>query len=172
MEKLDIGDIFEPDTEDTTAITTGTPISQSTVKRERTISGREISPNLKLAKVEEMTGYEKLRDGRSSIKLPKNEVKTEIKTEPGQVGHAQQPQQPTKSMVVSIPLPTSSTQAAVVMPQSTVVRLNEFFLSNARIILYKELICLVLNLVYIQWMNLRQAAGQETSGSARPLYWF
>jgi len=120
VEKLDIGDIFEPDTEDTTTITTGTPILQSTVKRERTISGREISPNLRLAGVEEMTGYEKLRDGRSSIKLPKNEVKTEIKTEPGQVGHVQQPRQPTRSMVVSIPLPTSSTQAAVVMPQSTV----------------------------------------------------
>ena len=135
MEKLDIGDIFEPDTEDTTTITTGTPILQSTVKRERTISGREISPNLKLAKVEEMTGYEKLRDGRSSIKLPKNEVKTEIKTEPGQVGHIQQPQQPTKSMVVSIPLPTSSTQAAVVMPQSTVVRFNEFFCSMPRLFL-------------------------------------
>ena len=108
MEKLDIGDIFEPDTEDTTTITTGTPILQSTVKRERTISGREISPNLKLAKVEEMTGYEKLRDGRSSIKLPKNEVKTEIKTEP-------QPYSPsnvstTSPLNDSLPPPPSSQQ--------------------------------------------------------------
>merc|ERR1711874_547367 len=115
VEKLDIGDIFEPDTEDTT--TTATPITHtSSSSRQRTTSGREISPNLKLAKVEEMTGFEKLRDGRSSIKLPKVEIKNEVKTEHGQ----QQPQQPTKSMVVSIPLPTSSTQAAVVMPQSTV----------------------------------------------------
>lgn len=113
VEKMDIGDIFEPEPEDT-----GTPISHSTGSgRQRTISGREISPSLKMAKVEEMTGFEKLRDGRSSIKLPKNEVKTE----PGGGHHGQQqPQQPTKSMVVSIPLPTSSTQAAVVMPQSTV----------------------------------------------------
>ena len=155
MEKLDIGDIFEPDTEDTTTITTGTPILQSTVKRERTISGREISPNLKLAKVEEMTGYEKLRDGRSSIKLPKNEVKTEIKTEHGQVGHVQQPQQPTKSMVVSIPLPTSSTQAAVVMPQSTVVRFNEFFLFNAKILKAKNDTLKSYSIIFMRSRNLR-----------------
>merc|ERR1712083_174811 len=60
------------------------------------MGGREISPagsvaSLKLAKVEEMTGFEKLRDGRSTIKLPK--------TEPDQtVQHQQQPQQTTKVM--------------------------------------------------------------------------
>merc|ERR1711899_143576 len=108
VEKLDIGDIFEPDMEDASTTHTSS-------RRERTTSGREISPagsvaSLKLAKVEEMTGFEKLRDGRSTIKLPK--------TEPDQtVQHQQQPQQPTKSMVVSIPLLPTSTQTTEVMQQ-------------------------------------------------------
>ena len=51
-------------------------------------SGRDISPSVvKLNKVENMTGFEKLRDGRPSIKVPSNnqnikqEVKQEIKQE-------------------------------------------------------------------------------------------
>merc|ERR1711862_862413 len=96
VEKLDIGDIFEPDMEDTT---TTIPPNPHPVKRERTIS----ETSVKLAKVEEMTGFEKLRDGRSSIKLPKTEHGAHPEGHP----HHHQ-QQPTKSMVVSIPLPSST----------------------------------------------------------------
>merc|ERR1712183_584279 len=46
---------------------------------------RDISPSVvKLNKVENMSGFEKLRDGRPSIKVPNNikqEVKQEIKQE-------------------------------------------------------------------------------------------
>ena len=100
MEKLDIGDIFEPDMEDTT---TTIPPNPHPVKRERTIS----ETSVKLAKVEEMTGFEKLRDGRSSIKLPKTEHGVHPEGHPQGHPHHHQ-QQPPKSMVVSIPLPSST----------------------------------------------------------------
>ena len=107
MEKLDIGDIFEPDMEDnmtTNSHHTFPTNTHNPVKRERTIS----ETSVKLAKVEEMTGFEKLRDGRSSIKMPKTEPMG-VGGHPGhhnQQAHGQQ--QPTKSMVVSIPLPSST----------------------------------------------------------------
>ena len=108
MEKLDIGDIFEPDMEDnmtTNSHHTFPTNTHNPVKRERTIS----ETSVKLAKVEEMTGFEKLRDGRSSIKMPKTEPMGGPGGHPGhhhQQAHGQQ--QPAKSMVVSIPLPSST----------------------------------------------------------------
>ena len=108
VEKLDIGDIFEPDMEDnmtTNSHHTFPTNTHNPVKRERTIS----ETSVKLAKVEEMTGFEKLRDGRSSIKMPKTEPMGGPGGHPGhhhQQAHGQQ--QPTKSMVVSIPLPSST----------------------------------------------------------------
>ena len=109
MEKLDIGDIFEPDMEDNVTTNSHHTFPTNThnpVKRERTIS----ETSVKLAKVEEMTGFEKLRDGRSSIKMPKTEP---MGGHGGHSGHhhhqqAHGQQQPTKSMVVSIPLPSST----------------------------------------------------------------
>lgn len=109
MEKLDIGDIFEPDMEDnmtTNSHHTFPTNTHNPVKRERTIS----ETSVKLAKVEEMTGFEKLRDGRSSIKMPKTEPMGGPGGHPGHHHHQQAhgQQQPTKSMVVSIPLPSST----------------------------------------------------------------
>lgn len=69
------GDIFEPDTEE--------------VKPKKEELDQRAS--IKLNKVEEMSGFEKLRDGSSSIKLPKDEP---------------------KSMLVSIPLQASSTTSS------------------------------------------------------------
>ena len=110
MEKLDIGDIFEPDMEDNMTTNshhhTFPTNTHNPVKRERTIS----ETSVKLAKVEEMTGFEKLRDGRSSIKMPKTEPMGGPGGHPGHHHHQQAhgQQQPTKSMVVSIPLPSST----------------------------------------------------------------
>ena len=119
MEKLDIGDIFEPDMEDnmtTNSHHTFPTNTHNPVKRERTIS----ETSVKLAKVEEMTGFEKLRDGRSSIKMPKTEPMGGPGGHPGHHHHPQAhgQQQPTKSMVVSIPLPSST---------STGLQVNMFF---------------------------------------------
>merc|ERR1712008_663717 len=76
--KLEMGDIF-----DTSEADMNNQTDPSKPK-----SGRDISPSVvKLNKVENMTGFEKLRDGRPSIKVPSNnqnikqEVKQEIKQE-------------------------------------------------------------------------------------------
>ena len=120
VEKLDIGDIFEPDMEDNMTTNshhhTFPTNTHNPVKRERTIS----ETSVKLAKVEEMTGFEKLRDGRSSIKMPKTEPMGGPGGHPGHHHHQQAhgQQQPTKSMVVSIPLPSST---------STGLQVNMFF---------------------------------------------
>ena len=70
--KLEMGDIFEND-------------DQNQTDQTKPKSGRDISPSVvKLNKVENMSGFEKLRDGRPSIKVPNNikqEVKQEIKQE-------------------------------------------------------------------------------------------
>jgi hypothetical protein len=122
VEKLDIGDIFEPDMEDnmtTNSHHTFPTNTHNPVKRERTIS----ETSVKLAKVEEMTGFEKLRDGRSSIKMPKTEPMGGPGGHPGHHHHPQAhgQQQPTKSMVVSIPLPSST---------STGLHVNMFFFKH------------------------------------------
>merc|ERR1711899_371795 len=67
--KMEMGDIFENETDQQT--------DQTKPK-----SGRDISPSVvKLNKVENMTGFEKLRDGRPSIKVPHNQIKQEVKQE-------------------------------------------------------------------------------------------
>ena len=67
--KMEMGDIFENETDHQT--------DQTKPK-----SGRDISPSVvKLNKVENMTGFEKLRDGRPSIKVPHNQIKQEVKQE-------------------------------------------------------------------------------------------
>merc|ERR550534_2267990 len=109
VEKLDIGDVFEPDMEDnmtTNSHHTFPTNTHNPVKRERTISETSVG----LAGVEEMTGFEKLRDGRSSIKMPKTDPTGGPGGHPGHHHHQQAhgQQQPTKSMVVSIPLPSST----------------------------------------------------------------
>ena len=67
--KMEMGDIFENETDHQT--------DQTKPK-----SGRDISPSVvKLNKVENMTGFEKLRDGRPSIKVPHNQIKQDVKQE-------------------------------------------------------------------------------------------
>merc|ERR1712072_478586 len=72
--KLEMGDIFENEAD-----------QNNQTDQTKPKSGRDISPSVvKLNKVENMTGFEKLRDGRPSIKVPNNikqEVKQEIKQE-------------------------------------------------------------------------------------------
>jgi len=80
IEKLEPDDIFEPD-----------PVVNSSMDHQKGVKNEPSGASLKLEKVEEMTGFEKLRDGRSSIKVPHP---------PGDPVGGSEP----KSMVVSIPL--------------------------------------------------------------------
>ncbi len=69
----ELGHIFDSDGEEDV---------KPEIKKEPSVAG---SMAVKLNKVEEMTGFEKLRDGCSSIKLPKDEPKSMLVSIPMQV---------------------------------------------------------------------------------------